>query len=65
MPFVMLNTRHANLGLHILVSLKVRATCIWSFGCDFTYAITIGCAGSKLSFSIIIIIYMLIIIKCK
>ena len=52
MPFIMPHVRYAHLGLYIGVILKVRATRIWSFGCGFTCATTIGCAGFKLSFGI-------------
>ena len=40
LPLVVLHVRHAHLGLYIIVSLKVRITHIWSFGCGFTYATT-------------------------
>ena len=55
LPLVMLNVRHARLGLYIWVSLKGKATHIWSFGYSFVCAITTGCVGFKLSFGIIII----------
>ena len=51
------------LGLHIMVSLKGRITCIWSFGCGFACATAMGCAGLKLLFGTIIILELLIIIK--
>ena len=56
LPLVIYNIRHTHLGLHIWVSLKGRATCIWSFGYDFACAITMRYAGFKLSFGIIIIL---------
>ena len=56
LPLVMPHVRHTLLGLHIAVSLKSRTTSIWSFGCGFTCATTMGCAGFKLLFGIIIII---------
>ena len=34
--------------LHLWVSLKGIETHIWSFGCDFSCAITTGCAEFKL-----------------
>ena len=52
--FVMPDLGHVRLGLHIAVSLKGRTTCIWSFSYGFVYATTVGCAGFKLSFGIII-----------
>ena len=42
------------LGLHIKVTLEGRTTRIWYFGCGFACATTIGCAGFRLSFGIII-----------
>ena len=63
LPLVMLNVRHAYLGLHIVVSLKGRKTCIWSFGCGFACITTMGCAGFKLSFGMIIVLELLTIIK--
>ena len=51
---VMPNVRHAHLGLHIVVSLKGRTTCIWSFNFGFAHATTVRDFGFKLSFSIII-----------
>ena len=42
--------------LHIGVSLKGRTTSIWSFGCSFTCATIIECAGFELSFGIIIVL---------
>ena len=46
LPLVMPHVRHIRLGLHIVVSLKGRATCIWSFGCSFACATAIGCLSS-------------------
>ena len=56
LPRVMPNVRHVHLGLNVWINLKGRITCIWSFGCDFAFAITMGCAALKLSFGIIIIL---------
>ena len=56
LPFVMLHIRNAHLGLHIVVSLKGRTTCIWSFGCHLTHAATMGYAGYRLSFGIIFLL---------
>ena len=50
-------------GPHIVVSLKGRTTYIWSFGCGFAYDTAMGCAGFRLSFSIIILLKPLSIIK--
>ena len=44
------HVRHVYLGLHIAVSLKGRTTRIWSFGCGFTCATVMGCAGFRLLF---------------
>ena len=55
LPLISSHVRHACLDLHIVVSFKGRTTYIWSFGCGFAYAITMGCAGFKLSFGIIIL----------
>ena len=49
LPLVMPHVRHTRLGLRITVSLKGRTTCIWSFCCGFSCAITMGCAGFRLS----------------
>ena len=54
LPLVMPHVRHAHLGLHMAVSLKGRPTRIWSFGCIFTCATAMGCAGFEISFGIII-----------
>ena len=56
LPFVMPHVRYKCLGLHIVVSLKGTIICIWSFGCDFAYATTMGCAGFRLSFGIPILL---------
>ena len=56
LPFVMPHVRHAHLGLHIAVNLKGKTTYIWYFGCSFACATTIGFAGYKLSFGIIIVL---------
>ena len=63
LPLVMPNVRLAHLGLHIGVRLEDGTTCIWSFGCGLTCATTMGCAGLRLSFGIIIVLYLLNIIK--
>ena len=63
LPLVILHVRHAHLGIHIVVSLKGRITHIWSFGCGFVCALTMGCAGFKLPFGTIIVLILLIIIK--
>ena len=47
---------HWHLSLHIVVSLKGRITCIWSFGCGFACATAMGCAGFRLLFGIIIVL---------
>ena len=62
-PLVRPHVRHARLGLHIVVSLKGRTTCIWSFGCSFACATAMGCAGFRLSFGTIIVSQFLTIIK--
>ena len=56
LPLLIPHVRHAHFGLHIGVRLEGRTTCIWSFGCGFACATTIGCAGFDLSFGIIIIL---------
>ena len=56
LPLVIPHIRHAHLGLHIEASLKGGTTYIWSFGCGFVCATTIGCAGFKLPFGIIIVL---------
>ena len=63
LPFVMPPIRYARLGLHIVVSLKGRTTDIWSIGCGIACATTMRCAGFRLSFGIIILLYLLTIIK--
>ena len=63
LPLVMLHIRHACLGQHIAVSLKGRTTHIRSFGCGFACATTMGCAGFKLLFGIIIVLKLLTVIK--
>ena len=55
-PFMIPHVRHAHLGLVIAVSLKGRTTCIWSFGCGFACATTMGCAGFKLKFGMITVL---------
>ena len=52
-PLVRPHVMHARLGLHIAVTLKSRTTSIWSFGCGFTCATAMGCAGFRLSFGTI------------
>ena len=52
--FVMAHIRYVHLGLHIAVSLEGRTTCIWSFGCGFTFSIAIGYVGFRLLFGTII-----------
>ena len=47
---------HARLGLHIAVSLKGRTTPIWSFGCGYTCATAMGCAGLGLLFGTAIVL---------
>ena len=54
LPFVRPHVRHTSLGLYIVVSLKGRTTRIWSFGCGFTCATTMGCAGFRLLFGTIL-----------
>ena len=44
-PLVRPHVMHAHLSLYIAVSLKGRTTHIWSFGCGFTCATAMGCAG--------------------
>ena len=56
LPLIMPHVRHAHLGLHIAFSLKSRITFIWSFGCGFSCATTMRCAGFRLLFGIIIIL---------
>ena len=63
LPILMPYIRHVLLVLHIGVNLKVKTTHIWSFGCSFAYATTIGCDVFKLSFGINIVLLLLIIIK--
>ena len=55
-PLVRPQKRHKYLGLHIVVSLKGRTTCIWSFGCGFACATIMGCAGFRLLLGIIIVL---------
>ena len=57
------HVRYAHLGLYIAVSVKGRRPRIWSFGCGFACATTMGCAGFKLPFDIILILKLLTIIK--
>ena len=56
LPLVRLHIRHTHLGLHIAVSFKGRTTCISSFGCGFTCATAMGCAGFRLLFGTIIVL---------
>ena len=63
LPLVMPHVKHAHLSLHIEVSLKVRITCTWSFGCGFACATTMGCAGFSQSFCTIILLQLLTMIK--
>ena len=53
---VMPHVKHAHLGRHIAVGLKGRTIRIWSFGCSFTCATTMGCAGFRRLFGIIIVL---------
>ena len=55
LPLVRPHVRHAHLGLNIAVSLKGRTTRIWSFGCGFACATTMGCAGFRLLFGTILL----------
>ena len=59
LPIVMPYIKHAHLGSHKRVRLEGRTTPIWSFRCDFAYSITMGCAGFRLSFGIIIFLQLL------
>ena len=54
--FIMPHIRHMHLDLHIGVSLKGRTARIWSFGCSFVYATTMGYARFDLSFGIVIVL---------
>ena len=56
LPLVRPHVRHEHLGLHIVVSLKGRTTHIWSFGCGFACATTMGCAGFRPSLSTVIVL---------
>ena len=56
LPRVMPHARYPFLGLHIAVSLKGKTTFIWSFGCNFACATSMGCAGFRLLFGIIILL---------
>ena len=56
LPLVMLHVRYVHLDLHTALILKGRTTHIWSFGCVFACATTMGCAGFNLSFGIIIVL---------
>ena len=56
LPFVRPHVRHARLGIHIAASLKGRTTPIWSFGCGYTYATAMGCAGFRLLLDTIIVL---------
>ena len=51
---VRLHVRHVRLSLHIVISLKGRTTCIWSFSCSFDCATTMGCSRFRLLFGTII-----------
>ena len=57
-PLVRPHVRHARLGLHIAVSLKGRATRIWSFGCGFARATAMGCSGLRLLFGTVIVLLL-------
>ena len=63
LPLERPHVRHARLGLHIAISLKGRTAYIWSFGCGFACATTMGCAGFRLLFGTVIILKLLTIIK--
>ena len=56
LPLILLHIMHAHLGLHIGVSLKGIETHIWSIGCGFACATTLGCAGFKVSSGINILL---------
>ena len=56
LPLVRPHVRHVHLGLHIALSLKGRTNHIWSFGCGFACATTMGCAGFRLLFDMIIVL---------
>ena len=56
LPLIILHLKHVHLGLQKAVSLKGRTTHICSFGCGFACATKMGCAGSELSFGIIIVL---------
>ena len=56
LPLVRPHVGHARLDLHIAVSLKVRTTRIWSFGCGFTCATAMQCVGFSLLFGTIIVL---------
>ena len=59
LPLVRPHASYALLGLHIEVNLKGLTTCIWSFGCCFACATTMGCAGFGLLFATIIFLTIL------
>ena len=63
LPFIMPYIKHAHLGLHIRVKLKGITTVIWFSDCYFAFASTMGYAGFKLSFGIIILLSLLTTIK--
>ena len=56
LPLVMLHIRHVHLVLHVGVSLKKRATHIWSFGCGFACDTTMGYSGFKLLFGTVFVL---------
>ena len=56
LPLVVPHLRHAHLSLYMGVGLKGRTICICSFSFSFACATTMGCAGFKLSFGIIILL---------
>ena len=56
LTLVMPQVRNARLSLHIALILKDRTTRIWSFGCSFICATTMGCTGFRLSFGIIVLL---------
>ena len=55
-PLVRPHVMCACLGLHTMVSLKGRTTCIWSFGCGFACTTAMGCAGFRLLFGTVIVL---------
>ena len=56
LPLVRPHVRHVHLSLHIVVSLRGRTTCIWSFGYGFACATVMGCVRFRLFFGTIIVL---------